>query len=399
MKDIIVPTLGESVTQAIVAKWLKNAGEQVKTDEPILELETDKVTLEVPSPCDGALSEIVANEGDEVELGAILGRIDENAKGSVAVSTDTPPKTIDAPVVEKKVEAAPVDAPKTSPAVRKLLAENGIDASLVPATNGRITKAAVLEFIEKNPKKSAPSVTAASIEGDDGDERVPMTSLRKIIARRLKESQNTAATLTTFNEVDMTAVMAARSAYKEAFEKRHGTRLGFMGFFIIASLAALREFPSVGAQIDGDDIVYRKHHNIGVAVSTEQGLVVPVVKKAEDKSIAQIEAEVLSFGKKAREGALSMADMTDGTFTITNGGVFGSLLSTPILNPPQSGILGLHKISKRPMVMPNGEIEARPMMYLALSYDHRIVDGKESVSFLAHVKASIEDPQRMLLEI
>ncbi|HBH25926.1 MAG TPA: dihydrolipoamide succinyltransferase [Rhodospirillaceae bacterium] len=383
MVDIVVPTLGESVTEAVVARWLKQPGEAVATDEPVAELETDKVTLEVPAPAAGALTEIVAQEGSTVGPGAVLGRVEAGAKGS---SSPAPAKEAPEPKTAPKKEG-----PKTGPAARKLLEEKGLTAQDVPGTGpgGRVTKGDVLAHTA--PVGAPP--TAAQ------EERVPMTALRRAIARRLKAAQDEAAILTTFNEVDMSAVMGARARYKESFEKRHGTRLGFMGFFVKAAVAALREFPAVGARIEGQDVVYTKAHHIGVAVSTPQGLVVPVVRDADIKPIASLEREIASLGARAREGALAVADMAGGTFTITNGGVFGSLLSTPILNPPQSGILGLHKIQQRPVVLPDGSIAARPMMYLALSYDHRIIDGREAVGFLVAVKEAVEDPQRLLLDI
>lgn len=405
MTDIIVPALGESVTEAILARWLKQPGEAVAADEPLVELETDKVTLEVGAPASGALESIAAEQGATVTPGAVLGAVAEGAEGKApAPAPEKTPAKEEAKAAPASAPAAK-DEPKTSPAVRKLLAEHGLAATQVAGTGpgGRITKADVLAHTQKtsaaapSPAPAAPR-PAAPVD-PEREERVPMTGLRKAIARRLKEAQNTAAILTTFNEADMTAVMAARAAYKDRFEKRHGVRLGFMSFFVKAAISALAEFPAVGARIEGEEIVYANYHNIGVAVSTPQGLVVPVLRDADALSMADIEREIAALGARAREGGLSMADMAGGTFTITNGGVFGSLLSTPILNPPQSGILGLHKIAQRPMVLPSGEIAARPMMYLALSYDHRIVDGREAVSFLVHVKEAIEDPQRLVLGI
>ncbi len=409
MVDIVVPALGESVTEAVVARWLKAPGDAVAADEPVVELETDKVTLEVGAPAAGVLAEIAAAAGASVTPGAVLGRVEAGAAGSAPKAAPAPePKAGAAPKVAPTPQGA--DVPKTAPAVRKLLAEHGLNAGDVPASGpgGGPTKADVWAHVQRQWGPAPRPLTQAAPPprpppahaGDpEREERVPMTALRRAIARRLKAAQDTAAILTTFNEVDMSAVMAARAAYKDAFEKKHGTRLGFMGFFVRAAIAALRDFPALGARVEGDEIVYHNYHHIGVAVSTPQGLVVPVVRDADTKSMARIEGEIAALGARAREGALTLADMTGGTFTITNGGVFGSLLSTPILNPPQSGILGLHKIAQRPMVLPSGEIAARPMMYLALSYDHRIVDGREAVGFLVHVKDAIEDPQRLLLEV
>ena len=399
--EIKVPVLGESVVEATVAKWMKNVGEKVNADEPIVELETDKVSLEVPSPKAGVLTDIVAQEGDTVEVDAILALLQE---GAVAAAE---PKR---PIENKNEEKIQPQAANLSPAVRRLVEENNLDASSIPASgkDGRLTKGDVLSFLEKEvsnvPSSSSAGSTSHISETLENkkdnlrEERVPMSRLRRVIAQRLKEAQNTAAMLTTFNEVDMTAVMELRSQYKESFEKNHEARLGFMGFFVKACIAGLREFPAVNAEINGNDIIYKDYYNIGVAVGTPQGLVVPVIKDAHDLSIAEIETSVAGYGLKARDGGLAPSDMSGGTFTISNGGVYGSLMSTPILNTPQSAILGMHKIQKRPIAV-GDEIVIRPMMYLALSYDHRIIDGREAVSFLVRVKESIEDPRRLLLDI
>ena len=399
--EIKVPVLGESVVEATVAKWMKNVGEDVSADEPIVELETDKVSLEVPSPKAGVLTDIVAQEGDTVEVDAILALLQE---GAVAATESK--KVIE----NKNAEKLQPQAEKLSPAVRRLVEENNLDASSIPASgkDGRLTKGDVLSFLEKEVSNVPSSSSAGSIshisetlenkKDNLREERVPMSRLRRVIAQRLKEAQNTAAMLSTFNEVDMTAVMELRSQYKESFEKNHEARLGFMGFFVKACIAGLREFPAVNAEINGNDIIYKDYYNIGVAVGTPQGLVVPVIKDAHDLSIAEIETSVAGYGLKARDGGLAPSDMSGGTFTISNGGVYGSLMSTPILNTPQSAILGMHKIQKRPIAV-GDEIAIRPMMYLALSYDHRIIDGREAVSFLVRVKESIEDPRRLLLDI
>ena len=399
--EIKVPVLGESVVEATVAKWMKNVGEKVNADEPIVELETDKVSLEVPSPKAGVLTDIVAQEGDTVEVDAILALLQE---GAVAAAESKQP------IENKNEEKIQPQAANLSPAVRRLVEENNLDASSIPASgkDGRLTKGDVLSFLEKEVSNVPSSSSAGSIshisetlenkKDNLREERVPMSRLRRVIAQRLKEAQNTAAMLTTFNEVDMTAVMELRSQYKDSFEKNHDARLGFMGFFVKACIAGLREFPAVNAEINGNDIIYKDYYNIGVAVGTPQGLVVPVIKDAHDLSIAEIETSVAGYGLKARDGGLAPSDMSGGTFTISNGGVYGSLMSTPILNTPQSAILGMHKIQKRPIAV-GDEIVIRPMMYLALSYDHRIIDGREAVSFLVRVKESIEDPRRLLLDI
>jgi 2-oxoglutarate dehydrogenase E2 component (dihydrolipoamide succinyltransferase) len=411
MAQILVPTLGESVSEATVAQWLKKEGEAVKADEPIVELETDKVTLEVNAPEDGVITSIVIAEGDTVEVGTLLGELTAGAVASDAAPAKeekAPAKAAAAAPAPAAKEAAPVDAPKLSPAVRKMIADKNLDASQIPASgkDGRLRKADVQAYIDSGkggasaPAASpAPAAPKAPREVTEREERVKMTKLRRVIASRLKEAQNTAAMLTTFNEVDMGAVMDLRTEYKDFFEKKHGVKLGFMSFFVKAAIQALKEFPSVNAEIDGDDIIYKNYYDIGVAVSTPQGLVVPVIRDADQLSMAEIEKTIIDLGTRARDGKLSIDEMTGGTYTITNGGVFGSLLSTPILNTPQSAILGMHTIQKRPMVMKDGSIEARPMMYLAQSYDHRIVDGREAVSTLVRIKQALEDPQRMLLDI
>ena len=408
--EIKVPVLGESVVEATVARWMKAAGEAVTADEAVVELETDKVTLEVPSPVTGVLSDIVAGEGETVGVDALLALVEE---GAAAPAKDTPKQEAsakaEAPAPVKEAVPAPVSAAAMplSPAVRKLVEENNLDPRAIPATgkDGRLTKADVLRAVEAGVAKAATIVPAAPVsvpavprQVDNREERVPMSRLRRLIASRLKEAQNTAAMLTTFNEVDMSAVMALRAEYKDDFEKTYGARLGFMGFFVKAVISALREYPAVNAEIFEDDIIYKNFYNIGVAVGTPQGLVVPVVKDAQTLSLAEIETTISDFGSRARDGKLSPTDMAGGTFTISNGGVYGSLMSTPILNPPQSGILGMHKIQKRPVAV-GDKVEIRPMMYLALSYDHRIIDGREAVSFLVKVKEAIEDPRRMLLGV
>lgn len=386
-KEIIVPTMGESITEATIARWLKKKGDAVALDEPLVELETDKVTLEVSAPIGGTLSEVLVNEGDTVEVGTIIGRVSE---GNVApVQKVAPQEKKEAIATPKVSEAIPL-----SPAVRKLTEENEIDPKKITGhgKDGRITKGDVLNYKEKE----VPTIQPQKSEGNV--ERVRMTRLRQRIAERLKEAQNTAAILTTFNEADMTNVMALRAQLKDSFEKRHGVKLGFMSFFVKACIVALKEIPAVNAEIDGEDLVYKNYYDIGVAVGTPQGLVVPVVRNADIKSFSQIEKDVADLGQKARDGKLSLQDLTGGTFTISNGGIYGSLMSTPILNPPQSGILGMHKIQERPIAL-NGKVEIRPMMYLALSYDHRIIDGKEAVTFLVRVKECIENPERILLDV
>ena len=396
--EIKVPTLGESVTEATVAKWLKNVGDAVARDEPLVELETDKVTLEVNATASGTLGSIAAEAGATVEVGGLLGTISEGAGGGAAPAKPAAKPAAAAPAPAAKAAAPAAAAAPLSPAVRKMVEETKVDPSKIAGTgkDGRLTKGDVIQAAEAKP--SAPATPHKLRDLGPREERVRMTRLRKRIAERLKQAQNTAAMLTTFNEVDMTNVMALREAYKDQFEKRHGVKLGFMSFFVKASLAALKELPAVNAEIDGDDLIYKNHYDIGVAVGTEQGLVVPVVRDADQMGFAEIEKTINGLGKKARDGKLTIEDLTGGTFTISNGGVYGSLLSTPILNTPQSGILGMHKIQQRPMAI-GGKVEVRPMMYLALSYDHRIIDGREAVTFLVRVKEAIEDPQRLLLEV
>ena len=387
-KEIRVPALGESVTEATIAKWFKNIGDAVKADEPMVELETDKVTVEVPAPASGKLSSISAASGSTVKVGALLGAIEEGAAGTAAKPAAA------APAAAKVAEPVKAETP-LSPAVRKIVTENKLEPANIPATgkDGRLTKGDVIEQLSR-----PVAMPAAAPAPSGGEERVKMSRLRLTIARRLKEAQNTAAMLTTFNEVDMSAVMTLRNSFKDVFEKKHGVKLGFMSFFAKAVIQALKDVPAVNAEIDGEDLVYKNYYHLGVAVGTEKGLVVPVVRDADRMSFAAIEKTIADYGKKARDGQLQIADMQGGTFTISNGGVYGSLMSTPILNAPQSGILGMHKIQDRPVAV-NGQIVIRPMMYLALSYDHRIVDGKEAVTFLVRVKESLEDPQRSILDL
>ena len=407
MAEIRVPTLGESVTEATIGKWFKKPGDAVAVDEPLVELETDKVTIEVPAPAAGVLGDIAAKEGDTVAVGAVLGRIKEGAGAAPAKAAAQPaPPPSAAPAPPKPAGAA--HAP-LAPSVRKLAAETGMDAAAVAGTgkDGRVTKGDMLAAIERAASQPTPvPQSAAAVQvrapspADDAarEERVKMTRLRQTIARRLKDAQNTAAMLTTFNEVDMGHVMALRSQYRDLFEKKHGVKLGFMGFFVRACVQALKEIPAVNAEIDGTDIIYKNYYHIGIAVGTERGLVVPVVRDCDLKSLAEIEKAIADFGRRARGGALKIEEMQGGTFTITNGGIYGSLMSTPILNAPQSGILGMHKIQDRPMVV-TGKVEVRPMMYLALSYDHRIVDGREAVTFLVRVKECLEEPARLVLDL
>ena len=433
--EIKVPALGESVSEATVAKWMKAVGDSVAVDEPLVELETDKVTVEVPSPVAGVLAEIIAAEGSDVAVGAVLGSIGE-ATGATAGAKPAAPVSAAAPA-EKAAPAAPTPAAAPtpppaagssaaallSPAVRKLVEENRLDPEKIQASgkDGRLTRGDVLAYLSPQgsgpapageagepaptPKPASPApprdaqvvpLRTSPPPATGSEERVRMTRLRKMVAARLKEAQNTAAMLTTFNEVDMTNVMAMRDRLKDDFERKHGARLGFMSFFVKACIAGLKELPAVNAEIEGDDLVYKNYYDIGVAVGTPNGLVVPVLRDADRLDFGGIEKGIGELGRKARDGKLSMADLTGGTFTISNGGVYGSLMSTPILNPPQSAILGMHKIQQRPMVV-GGEIKARPMMYLAVSYDHRIIDGREAVLFLVRVKECIEDPERLLL--
>jgi 2-oxoglutarate dehydrogenase E2 component (dihydrolipoamide succinyltransferase) len=405
-KEIRVPALGESVTEATVAKWFKAVGDQVKADEPLVELETDKVSVEVPAPASGKLSSIAVETGTTVNVGALLGVIAEGAAAAAAATKAEVKKAESAlpPAGPSPIKPVTPDTP-VSPAVRKLTADNSIDPAAIAGTgrDGRVTKGDVLERIAGQAAPAAPVPAVVQLPPSapaaaGGEERVKMSRLRLTIARRLKDAQNTAAMLTTFNEVDMTAVMTLRNQFKDVFEKKHGVKLGFMSFFTKAVVQALKDVPAVNAEIDGDDLVYKNYYHIGVAVGTDKGLVVPVIRDADRMSFATIEKAITAFGKKARDGQLQIADMQGGTFTISNGGIYGSLMSTPILNAPQSGILGMHKIQERPIAV-NGQVVIRPMMYLALSYDHRIVDGKEAVTFLVRVKESLEDPQRALLDL
>jgi 2-oxoglutarate dehydrogenase E2 component (dihydrolipoamide succinyltransferase) len=456
--EIKVPTLGESVTSATVARWIKHAGDTVAADEPLVELETDKVTVEVNAPAPGVLASIAVEEGSEVEIGALLGVVEPDRAGTAAAAKPATPASAAAPAKPQetvkaepakteavraepaKVEAAhaqpapsqqgqpaarpaaginapplprgPVSRPATPPtdlamhaplpAAAKVMQERKVspeEIGLGSGKDGRITKGDVIAFLNRPPPKPIEAPPAPPRLADPREERVKMTRLRRTIAARLKEAQNSAAMLTTFNEVDMSAVMTLRSEYRDAFEKKHqGVRLGFMSFFIKACIAALREFPAVNAEIDGDEIVYKNFVHMGIAVGGATGLVVPVIRDADRMSFAELERAVTDFGRRARDGALKLEELTGGTFSITNGGIYGSLMSTPILNPPQSGILGMHKIEERPVAIA-GKVEIRPMMYLALSYDHRIVDGREAVSFLVRVKEGVEDPRRLLLEV
>ncbi|HLJ21115.1 MAG TPA: 2-oxoglutarate dehydrogenase complex dihydrolipoyllysine-residue succinyltransferase [Stellaceae bacterium] len=395
--EIKVPALGESVTEATVAKWLKKLGESVAVDDPVVELETDKVTLEVNATAAGVLSEIRVPEGANVNVGGVLGTIDGAGKAAAAPAAAPKPAAKPAPPASSALD-------RSGPAARKLAAESGLAAEQIAGTgkDGRVTKADVMTALERGTPAPVPAAPAPAARPPrqigPREERVRMTRLRKRIAERLKEAQNSAAMLTTFNEADMTAVMALRERYRDSFEKKHGVRLGFMSFFVKACIVALKELPAVNAEISGDEIIYKNHYDIGVAVGTEHGLVVPVLRDADQMSFADIEKKIGELGRKARDGKLTIDELSGGTFTISNGGIYGSLMSTPILNAPQSGILGMHKIQERPFVV-GGKIEIRPMMYLALSYDHRLVDGKEAVTFLVKVKEALEDPQRLLLDI
>jgi len=415
--EIRVPTLGESVSEATVGTWFKKVGDTVKADEPLLELETDKVTVEVPSPASGVLTEIVAANGETVGLGALLGQIAEGAAGTAGAAPAAKPAeaapakaaepAAPAPVAAAASASAAATSMPAAPAAAKIAADNNISTADIDGSGkrGQVLKGDVIAAVAKgiSAPAAAPAAPAAprpvsSADDASREERVKMTRLRQTIARRLKDAQNTAAMLTTYNEVDMKAVMDLRNRYKDVFEKKHGVKLGFMGFFTKAVTHALKELPAVNAEIDGTDIIYKNYCHVGVAVGTDKGLVVPVVRNADQMSIAEIEKDIGRLGKLARDGALSMADMQGGTFTISNGGVYGSLMSSPILNAPQSGILGMHKIQDRPVVI-GGQIVIRPMMYLALSYDHRMVDGKEAVTFLVRVKESLEDPERLVLDL
>ena len=415
MAEIRVPALGESVTEATIGKWFKKPGDVVAVDEPLVELETDKVTIEVPAPAAGVLTDVAVKDGDTVAVGALLGAIKEGA-GAAPTKAPAQPAEAAPQAAPPPAPPKPAAAPKApgaemplAPSVRKIAAETGLDAAAVPGTgkDGRVTKGDMLAAIERAAAQPTPvSAPAAAIQArapsppDDAarEERVRMTRLRQTIARRLKDAQNTAAMLTTFNEVDMTQVMALRGQYRDLFEKKHGVKLGFMGFFVRACVQALKEIPAVNAEIDGTDIIYKNYYHIGIAVGTERGLVVPVVRDCDMKSLAEIEKTIADFGRRARDGALKIEELQGGTFTITNGGIYGSLMSTPILNAPQSGILGMHKIQDRPMAVA-GKIEIRPMMYLALSYDHRLVDGREAVTFLVRVKEVLEEPARLVLDL
>jgi len=406
--EVEVPTLGESVSEATIGEWLKKPGEAVALDEPIASLETDKVAVEVPSPIAGVMGQYLAQVGDNVAVGAVIATIEAGsgaaAPAPAAVAAPTPAPA-PAPVAAAPTAAAAAEAATLSPAVRRAVLVFLGDPASIKGTgkDGRITKedvlaAAAAKSAAPAAAAAAPAAAAPATSGDRGEERVKMTRLRQTVARRLKDAQDTAALLTTFNDCDMSAVIAARNTYKDAFEKKHGVRLGFMGFFAKAACLALKDIPAVNARIEGDEIVYHPYVDMSVAVSAPNGLVVPVVRDVQDMSFAQIEKAIADYGKKAKDGALTMADMTGGTFTISNGGVFGSLMSTPIINPPQSAVLGLHRIEDRPVVR-DGQIVIRPMMYLALSYDHRLIDGREAVTALKIIKEAIEDPTRLLIDL
>ncbi|HPI46735.1 MAG TPA: 2-oxoglutarate dehydrogenase complex dihydrolipoyllysine-residue succinyltransferase [Hyphomonadaceae bacterium] len=405
--DIKVPAMGESVTEGTLANWLVKPGQAVKQDDPIAEIETDKVAIEVPAPASGVITEHLVKEGETVQIGKIIAKLQEGGTASAAPAAKP---AAAAPAAKPSASAAPA-APvakatdKVAPSVGRIAAEANVNPADIPGSGkgGRATKGDALNYVASTPAPAAARAPAADVphtprELGPREERVKMTRLRQTIARRLKEAQNTAAMLTTFNDVDMSEVMELRKRHKDAFEKKHGVKLGFMGFFVRAVVAALKEIPSVNAEIDGTDIIYKNFYNVSVAVGTDKGLVVPVVRDADTMSLAEIEAEIGRLGRLARDGKLAMDDLQGGSFTITNGGVYGSLMSTPILNPPQSGVLGMHRIEERPVVI-DGKILARPMMYLALSYDHRIVDGKEAVTFLVRVKEALEDPERLLLDL
>ena len=409
--DIVVPSLGESVSTATIARWMKAPGEAVAADEPVVELETDKVTVEVPAPMAGILSEILSPEGSEVVVGTILGIVTEGAGAPQQVHARpaanpsagvNPPPTPSGPVSRPATPPADVATHAPLPAAAKMIEERNVSAAAIGAgtgKDGRITKGDVLDYLARPASVAAPVAPKPARNDQPGEERVKMTRLRRTIAIRLKEAQHNAAMLTTFNEVDMSAIMALRTQYKDAFEKKHGgVRLGFMSVFVRACVAALKEFPTVNAEIDGDDIVYKHFVHMGIAVGGANGLVVPVIRDVDQMDLAQIEAKISDYGRRARDGALKLDELSGGSFSISNGGVYGSLMSTPILNPPQSAILGMHKIQDRAVVIA-GKIEIRPMMYLAVSYDHRIIDGKEAVSFLVRVKESVEDPRRLLLGV
>jgi 2-oxoglutarate dehydrogenase E2 component (dihydrolipoamide succinyltransferase) len=416
--EIRVPALGESITEATVGKWFKQPGEAIKIDEPLVELETDKVTLEVNAPAAGVLADIAVKTGETVAVGALLGSVGATAPKAGAAPAPASPST--APGAPAKAPAPAASSMPPAPAAAKLAAENNVDLGAVSGSGkrGQVLKGDVIAALATAPvapptapvappppvapAAPTPSLPAAAraLVPDDAarEERVRLTKLRQTIARRLKEAQNTAAMLTTFNEVDMSEVIALRAKYREAFEKKHGAKLGFMGFFVKACVQALKDVPAVNAEIDGADLVFKNYYHLGIAVGTDKGLIVPVVRDADRLGISGIEKAIADLGKRARDGQLKIEELQGGTFTITNGGIYGSLMSTPILNAPQSGILGMHKIQERPMVV-NGKIEARPMMYLALSYDHRVVDGKEAVTFLVRVKEALEDPARLVLDL
>ncbi|MEW7007895.1 2-oxoglutarate dehydrogenase complex dihydrolipoyllysine-residue succinyltransferase [Lentilitoribacter sp. EG35] len=404
--EVRVPTLGESVSEATIGTWYKKVGDAINVDEPIVELETDKVTIEVPAPTSGVLAEIIANEGDTVEVNALLAQIAEGEGASAAPAASVEPAAASPSPTPAPAATTPTAAPAmpAAPSAQKMMAENNVTADQVEGSGkrGQVLKGDVIDALSKDVAAPAAPIAAPRAPTTEADapreERVKMTRLRQTISKRLKDAQNTAAMLTTYNEVDMTAVMEMRKKYKELFEKKHGVKLGFMGFFTKAVCHALQEIPAVNAEIDGTDLVYKNFCHIGVAVGTDKGLVVPVVRDADAMSIAGVEQEIGRLGRAARDGQLGMADMQGGTFTISNGGVYGSLMSSPILNAPQSGILGMHKIQERPVAI-GGQVVIRPMMYLALSYDHRVVDGKEAVTFLVRVKESLEDPERLVLDL
>jgi 2-oxoglutarate dehydrogenase E2 component (dihydrolipoamide succinyltransferase) len=417
---ITVPSVGESITEATVAKWLKGEGDAVVQDEPIVELETDKVTVEVNAPVSGILQSIIAPAESDVEIGAVLGEIEEGALADDTAPAATSKSKTQEP--EPEPEQVKAQEPDMAPAVRRLVEEHDLDPASIPATgkDGRLTKGDILANIKSNQERLKAHKSASVPAGEEHaaapetrvapsaqmppalagprEERVRMSRLRQRVAERLKQAQNTAAMLTTFNEVDMTASMELRGSYNEVFEQKHGVKIGYMSIFAKACVVALQQYPAVNAEISGDEIIYKNYYDIGIAVGTEHGLVVPVVRDVGSMSFAQIENQIKEYGKKARDGKLSLEELQGGTFTITNGGVYGSMMSTPILNVPQSGILGMHNIVKRPMVMPDGSIQARSMMYLALTYDHRIVDGREAVGFLVRVKECVEDPRRIMLD-
>ncbi len=401
--EVLVPVLGESITEATLGEWLKQPGDKVAADEPIASLETDKVSVEVPSPVAGVMGQHAVSVGDTVQVGAMIATIDSGDGAAAAPAPAAAPAAAPTPAAAPEPETTGDTPAALSPSVRRAVLEHGVDPATIKGTgkDGRLTKEDVAAAASSKPvTTSAPAAPAAAAPATGGrkEERVKMTRLRQTIAKRLKEAQNTAAMLTTFNDVDMTAVIEARAKYKDLFEKKHGVRLGFMGFFVKAATMALKDIPSVNASIEGDEIVYHDYADISVAVSSPGGLVVPVIRDAQDLSVAGIEKTIGDFGKRAKEGALKMDEMKGGTFTISNGGVFGSLMSTPIINPPQSAVLGLHRIEDRPVVV-NGQVVVRPMMYLALSYDHRLIDGREAVTFLVALKNAIEDPTRILIDL